>query len=103
MNHIKGVLAALAFIAILLVSPGENATAAQAFGPVTTNVSIPFSGTMKTDIEDISITGTLHLRTEAILTQTTVFAEVESNVSATTGVGVTSGQTFVAVGAALQM
>jgi len=58
---------------------------------------------LRTDVEDISITGTLRLRTEAILTQTTVFAEVESNLSNTSGVGVTSGQAFVGVAAALQM
>lgn len=65
-------------------------------------MAIPFSGILGTDIEDISVSGTLHIETHAALTPEFLVATVHTNISNATGVGTTSGQQFVAVGASLQ-
>ena len=96
--RISNAIAALALIMTLLVPSGTSAAA-----PVVTVKSILFSGTLKTDLEDISVAGTLHLRSEVTLTATTVFARVDSNISQTTGIGLKSGQAFVGVSVPLQM
>src|SRR5262249_21657988 len=90
----------LALFMTLLVRSG---TAAQFSPPVVTLKSISFDGTLKTDLEDISVAGILHLRSDVTLTATTVYARVDSNISQTTGIGLTSGQRFVGVGVQLQM
>src|SRR5262245_54542297 len=98
--RISNAIAALALIMTLLVPSGTSAAVS---APVVTVTSILFSGTLKTDLEDISVAGTLHLRSEVTLTATTVFARVDSNISQTTGLGLKSGQAFVGVSVPLQM
>jgi hypothetical protein len=87
-------------LALLMTLWAPLSTAAQVSPPVSIK-SIPFSGMLKTDLEEISVAGTLHLRSEVTLTSTTVFAKIDSNISQTTGVGTKSGQRFVGVGAPL--
>ena len=88
--------------ALLMTLWAPSSTAAQFSPPDVSIKSIPFSGTLKTDLEEISVAGTLHLRSEVTLTSTTVFAKIDSNISQTTGVGAKSGQRFVGVGAPLK-
>jgi len=96
---ITGLIVVFAVLVPLSVGP----MAARSSTPVTTTLSIPFSGILATNLEDISITGILHLTAHVTLTRTSVFAEVHSNISHTTGVGTKSGQRFLGVSAALQM
>jgi hypothetical protein len=96
-------ITALIVVVVVLVPLRVGPMAALFSTPVTTTVSIPFSGILATNLEDISITGILHLTAHVTLTRTSVFAEVNSNISNTTGVGTKSGQSFVGVGAELQM
>ena len=96
----------LAFILVILpfatsgLSLGRAATIPP--NPVTTTLSIPISGTLSTDIEDISITGVLNIVTESTFAANSVFARVHTNVLNTSGIGLRTGQRFIAVGASLQ-
>ena len=89
--------------ALIMTLWAPSGTAAQ-FSPLGRSFkSIPFSGTVKTDLEEISVAGILHLRSEVTLTANTVFAKIDSNISQTTGVGAKSGQRFVGASAPLKM
>jgi hypothetical protein len=66
-------------------------------------VAVPFSGTVHTNAEDISVSGTLHIQMDLDQTQKTVFTRLHTNLSDTKGTGLTSGQDFVGVGAPLTM
>jgi hypothetical protein len=93
---------ALAIIfAALAILNGSVRAATVPSSPITT-MSIPFSGVLSTNIEDISVTGILNIVVQVTFTSTTVFAKVHTNISNTTGTGLTSGQQFVGVGASLQ-
>ena len=88
------------FAALVPLSAGR---AADLFSPpVTTTMSMPFSDTLATDKEDISVSGLLHIEAYVTLTPTTIFGKVHTNISDTTGIGMTSGQMFLGVGASSQ-
>ncbi len=97
------VLVVPAVVFLLFMTVYLTTVAAQFSQPIVTARSLPFSGTLKTPLEDIGISGTLHIETHVTLTKTAVFAEVNSTISQTTGVGATSGQSFVGVPIPLQM
>jgi hypothetical protein len=95
-------ISGLALICVTFLSLSPVRAATEASPPVTTTLSIPFSGTLSTDIEDISVIGILQIVTQVTFTSQTIFARVITNISSTTGVGTKSGQKFVGVGASLQ-
>src|SRR5262249_15237869 len=70
--------------------------------PVKTTVAVPFSGTFASNLEAISIKGTLHIETDVTLTRAAMFAKVRTNITDATAVGMKSGQKFVGLAAALQ-
>src|SRR5262245_37291708 len=95
------VVARLAVMSLAVLQSGPWA-AAEPAAPSTT-VVVPFSGIVHTDIEDISVSGALHIQADVTLTPTTVFARIHTNISATKGIGNTSGQAFVGVSVPLKM
>ena len=94
-------MATVTVVSIALLRSTPLAAAEPAAPPST--VVIPFSGIVHTDVEDISVSGTLHIQADVTLTPTTLFTRVHSNISATKGVGSTSGQAFVGVSVPLTM
>jgi len=97
-----GAIAVTGLTAVFATVAPFSATRATAAPPVTTTMAIPFSGILGTDIEGISVSGTLHIQTHVALTPDFLVATVHTNISNATGIGTTSGQQFVAVGASLQ-
>ena len=75
---------ALLFCTCLRLNLGRAASAPS--DDVTTTLSIPFSGTLSSDLEDISVSGVLHIVTEVTFAANTVFGRVHTNISSTTGV-----------------
>jgi hypothetical protein len=97
-----GAIAVIGLTSVFVAVVPISATRATASPPVTTTMALPFSGILGTDIEGISVSGTLHIETQVALTPEFLVATVHTNISNATGVGTTSGQRFVAVGASLQ-
>lgn len=102
-NSCSGSRAIFVVVLTLLVIPSNIGGAPQFSKETTTVLSIPFSGALRTDMEDVSVSGVIQLQTHVTLTRTTLFARVVTSLSQTTGTGITSGQTFVAVGGPQQM
>jgi hypothetical protein len=75
--------------------------AAQDLQPVTSTMTVPWSGILTTDLENVAVSGTISFEATSIFTRKTVFTKIEAKISRAVGVGLTSGQTFVAMDAAV--
>jgi len=64
-------------------------------------MTVPFSGTLVTETESISVSGIMHIQVESRLARRTLFSKVRTSISQTIGLGATSQQAFVGVGASL--
>jgi hypothetical protein len=94
-------LAVRSFILSLLALMPPTVAPAQTLRPARSLVSVPWSGILSTDVEDISVTGVIQIQVDATLTRKTIFTKVSTTITQTTGIGLTSGQAFVGVGTSL--
>jgi hypothetical protein len=81
--------------------PATGPAIAQVLPPVTSVMTVPWSGTLVTDLEEISVSGVMRIQVESRFTRRNVFTKIRTSISQTVGVGVTSGQTLVGVGVSL--
>jgi len=62
------------------------------------HVTVPWSGVLNSDVEDIFVTGSIDIDVESISVRGTLFTKLRSSISTTSGFGLTSRQDFVGTG-----
>ena len=86
-------------LTFLVLGPPVTAPAHSEVVPkVTSHFTIPWSGVLSSDVEDIFLTGSLDIQVESVSVHGTLFTKLRSSISDTTGFGMTSRQEFIGVG-----
>jgi hypothetical protein len=89
-------------VALLALAPPVTAPVqSQALSPTTSVMTVPFSGTLVTGLEEISVSGVMRIQVESRLARRTMFSKIRTSISQTVGLGATSQQAFVGVGTSL--